>query len=163
MYGVSMKVHLSHTGEAAPAAATKRAAHSATTPRTSFASLHATAVAASTAKTTTPGTDVSQEAKPIKLRTGEAMSPVAGHAYAEITSGKRDGMYVNTTNNKRRGQAFVLVHKNGRDYHIYGTGKDRVVVALKARKTAAPAAAQPAPASTPTVSATGSTGGTKAA
>jgi hypothetical protein len=158
-----MKVHPSHTDEPVAAATARHATRSATTSGTSFASLHATAVAASTAKTTTPGTDVAQEPKPVKLRTGEAMSPVAGHAYAEITSGKRDGMYVNTTNNKRRGQAFVLVHKNGREYHIYGTGKDRVVVALKGRKTAAPAAAQPAPASTPTVSATGSTGGTKAA
>jgi hypothetical protein len=42
-------------------------------------------------------------------------------------------MYINTTNNKRRGQAFVLVHKHGREYHIYGTGKDRVVVALRKR------------------------------
>jgi hypothetical protein len=59
------------------------------------------------------------------------MKAVQGHSYAEISGGKRDGLYVNTTNNKRRGQAFVLVHRNGREYHIYGTGKDRVVVALR--------------------------------
>ena len=59
------------------------------------------------------------------------MSAVNGHSYAEINGGKRDGLYVNTSNNKRRGQAFVLVHKHGREYHIYGTGKNRLVVALR--------------------------------
>ena len=54
--------------------------------------------------------------------------PVEGHAYAEITSGKREGMFVNTSGNVRNGEAFVLVRKNGKEYHIYGTGKDRLVV-----------------------------------
>jgi hypothetical protein len=88
--------------------------------------------------------------EPIKLRKGESMTQVEGRAYAEVTEGKRDGMFVNTTNNVRRGQAFVLVFKNDTEYHIYGTGKDRVVVSLR-RKDETPPAPTPA-GSTPVVS-----------
>jgi hypothetical protein len=117
-----MKVHPSHTGDVAAARATS--ASTKTPARTSFASL----LAQST--TTAPGTDVSTQST-VALRKGETMTPVTGHAYAEISGGKRDGLYVNTSHNKRHGQAFVLVHKHGREYHIYGTGTDRVVVALR--------------------------------
>jgi hypothetical protein len=64
----------------------------------------------------------------VKLRVGEQVQPVEGHAYVEVTSGAREGMYINTSGNVRDGQAFVLVRKNGKEYHIYGTGKDRLVV-----------------------------------
>ena len=70
----------------------------------------------------TPGTD------DIKLRKGERIEPVEGHAYAEIVSGPRSGMYINTSGNSRHGEAFVLVQKDDFDYHIYGSGDDRVVV-----------------------------------
>jgi hypothetical protein len=195
-----MKVHPSHTDELAPAAKALRSARTATPTAsrggTSFANLHASAVAATSSSTRTtktagvPGTDVvtptpaptsttgkknaghggatvpgleARVDKPIRLKTGEAMTAVSGHAYGEITSGKRDGMFVNTSGNARRGQAFVLVHKHGREYHIYGTGKDRVVVALK-KRAADPATTPPAttttPGSTPTptVTGTGATG-----
>jgi hypothetical protein len=42
-------------------------------------------------------------------------------------------MFLNTGSNKRAGQAFVLVRKNGREYHIYGTGKNRVVIGMKTK------------------------------
>jgi hypothetical protein len=64
----------------------------------------------------------------VKLRKGEKIEHVEGHAYAEITSGKREGMFINTSGNVRNGEAFVLARKNGKEYHIYGTGKDRLVV-----------------------------------
>jgi hypothetical protein len=67
----------------------------------------------------------------VELRKGEKLEPVSGHAYAEISGGRRSGMYVNTSGNSRHGEAFVLVHKRGVEYHIYGSGKDRLVVALK--------------------------------
>lgn len=67
----------------------------------------------------------------LKLRKNEKIEPVEGHAYAEITSGAREGMYINTSGNKRHGEAFVLVNKLGVEYHIYGTGADREVVAIK--------------------------------
>jgi hypothetical protein len=75
-----------------------------------------------TTKQHTPGLDG------VKLRKGEKAEPVDGHAYAEITSGPRSGMYINTSGNSRHGEAFVLVHKDDFDYHIYGSGADRVVV-----------------------------------
>jgi hypothetical protein len=64
-------------------------------------------------------------------------TPVKGHAYADVLTGPRNGMYLNTSGNKRDGQAFVLVKRDGKEFHIYGTGKDRVVVCLK-RKDDAP-------------------------
>jgi hypothetical protein len=64
----------------------------------------------------------------VKLRKGESVEQVEGHAYVEVTSGAREGMYINTSGNVRHGEAFVLVRKNGKEYHIYGTGKDRLVV-----------------------------------
>jgi len=69
----------------------------------------------------------------VKLRKNEKIEAVEGHAYAEITSGAREGMYINTSGNKRHGEAFVLVHKLGVEYHIYGSGADREVVAIKPR------------------------------
>jgi hypothetical protein len=121
----------------------------------------ATAPAASTTPTATPATP----AAPLKLRRHESMAAVAGHSYAEINGGGRDGMYVNTSNNKRRGQAFVLVHRHGIEYHIYGKGKDRLVVALKPQKPTTPAATTPIAPNTassggtiPTVTPTGTTG-----
>jgi hypothetical protein len=67
----------------------------------------------------------------LDLKKGEKVKPVDGHAYADIVSGSRKGMYVNTSGNARHGDAFVLVRKGGVEYHIYGSGKDRLVVALK--------------------------------
>ena len=67
----------------------------------------------------------------LKLKKGEKVKPVDGHAYADIVSGSRKGMYINTSGNARHGDAFVLVKKGGVEYHIYGSGKDRLVVALK--------------------------------
>jgi hypothetical protein len=170
-----MKVHPSHTDDLVPAAQAQRPAHTAkaTAPRggTSFAALHASAVAATSTRATkaagVPGTDVATPqpttvtgtvVKAIKLDKGEAMTAVAGHAYGEITAGKRDGMFVNTSQNARRGQAFVRVEKHGVEYHIYGTGKDRLVVALK-KRPADPAVQAPSGGiKAPTVSGTGATG-----
>src|ERR687891_656737 len=85
------------------------------------------------AKSRTSGTDntafkATLEKAEITLRNGEEMQAVEGHAYAEITKGAREGMYINTSGNVRHGQTFQLVHKNGKEYHIYGSGKDRLVV-----------------------------------
>jgi hypothetical protein len=72
----------------------------------------------------------------------ETSQAVAGHSYSEILTGPRAGMYLNTTHNKRAGQAFVMVERNGVEYHIYGTGKNRTVVEMK-RHTPAPASTTP--------------------
>jgi hypothetical protein len=66
----------------------------------------------------------------VKLRKGEEIEPVPGRRYAEITKGAREGMYLNTSGNARHGEAFVLVRRNGKEFHVYGSGKDRLVVGL---------------------------------
>jgi hypothetical protein len=66
---------------------------------------------------------------------GEKTAAVAGHSdYRDIVAGPRDGMFLNTSGNKRDGMAFVLVKRHGIEYHIYGTGKDRQVVEIKPHK-----------------------------
>jgi hypothetical protein len=69
-----------------------------------------------------------------KVPKGEKTEAVKGHAYADITAGPRNGMYLNTSGNKRDGQAFVLLQRGGREYHIYGSGKDRLVVCLRRKE-----------------------------
>ena len=44
-------------------------------------------------------------------------------------------MYLNTSGNKRDGDAFVLVKRDDREYHIYGTGKDREIFSVKSPST----------------------------
>jgi len=64
---------------------------------------------------------------------GERSKAVEGRGYADILSGPRDHLFLNTSGNARDGEAFRLVKRNGVELHIYGTGEDRRVVALKAR------------------------------
>jgi hypothetical protein len=61
----------------------------------------------------------------------EKTKAVAGHSYADILNGPRRHEYVNTSGNARDGQTFKILHRDGRELHVYGEGKDRVVVALK--------------------------------
>jgi hypothetical protein len=74
----------------------------------------------------TKGSSVSTEKAPADERT-QAMP---GRAYADILNGRRSGLYINTSGNARDGQAFVLVKRDEREYHIYGSGKDRRVFGL---------------------------------
>jgi hypothetical protein len=37
-------------------------------------------------------------------------------------------MFINMTDNERRGQAFVLVKHHDHDLHIYGTGEHRRLI-----------------------------------
>ena len=64
-------------------------------------------------------------------REGERTKQVEGRAYHDILNGSRSGMFLNTSGNVRDGLAFVLVKREDREYHIYGTGKDRTVVSMK--------------------------------
>jgi hypothetical protein len=77
--------------------------------------------------------DASSTATDTKAPSGETTQAVDGHKYSDILSGPRKGMFLNTGSNKRAGQAFVMVRKNGREYHIYGTGKNRVVIGMKTK------------------------------
>ena len=105
-------------------------------------------------------TEATTETKrPEGVKQDETFQTLEGHAYVEITSGKREGMFVNTSGNVRNGEAFVVVRKNGKEYHIYGTGKDRLVVGFHM-----PAGAtDDTGGTTAPTSGTGNTGGTGAA
>jgi hypothetical protein len=90
----------------------------------SFAATLASAQKATTATddTGTTGT-VNTTLKPPK---GETWGPVDGHSdYADILSGPRNGYYVSLAPGKRQGKAFLIQHKDGKTYHVYGTGKNK--------------------------------------
>lgn len=65
-----------------------------------------------------------------KASEGEKTKQVEGRAYHDILNGKRSGLYLNTSGNARDGQTFVLVKRDGREYHIYGSGKDRQIFSM---------------------------------
>jgi hypothetical protein len=93
-----------------------------------------------------------------KAPKGEKTTPVKDHAYADVTAGPRNGMYINTSGNKRDGQAFVLVKRDGKEYHIYGSGKDRLVVCLKPKADADDTAPAKAKTETKSTAPSGTTG-----
>jgi hypothetical protein len=104
-------------------------------------------------------TEATTETKrPDGVKADETYKALEGHKYVEITSGKREGMFVNTSGNVRNGEAFVVVRKNGKEYHIYGTGKDRLVVGFHMPK----GATDDTGGTTAPTGSTGSTGGTPA-
>jgi hypothetical protein len=56
---------------------------------------------------------------------GEKWELVQGANYADIIGGKRNGLYVNISGGVRDGMAFQIMKKDGKWWHVYGTGKDR--------------------------------------
>jgi hypothetical protein len=105
-------------------------------------------------------------------KAAEKLQPVKGHAWSKVVAGAREGQYVNRSHNERHGQAFEVVRRAGRVFHLYGTGDARKVVELptpakaaaeaKARADAEKAKATagtttPAATSTPADTAAGST------
>ena len=143
-----MPVHsLTHASTAAASAARRQTTEKADAHK--FAGALAQASTKSAANTPDSVLDAKKAPK------GERSEPVKGHAYADITHGPRNGMYINTSGNKRDGQAFVLVKRDGKEFHIYGSGKDRLVVCLK-RKDDADETASAKPKSTAPSGTTGS-------
>ena len=73
-------------------------------------------------------------------------------------------MFINNTGGKRDGEAFLIVKRHGREFHIYGTGKDRAVyeVGRKREDSATPSTpattGTTAPAATSGTSTAGTTG-----
>lgn len=77
------------------------------------------------------GTTTQSTAEVLKP-TGEKLSPVRGHHYSKIESGVDKGMYLNQLpGSPRRNEAFTLVERGGRTFHVYGSGSERVVVEIK--------------------------------
>ena len=99
------------------------------------ASQFATALASATTKATASSDSVaSNVSTSTKVPKGEKSEHVEGHSYDEVIAGPRDGMFINRSGNKRDGQAFALVKRDGREFHVYGTGKNRVIVEVKHKK-----------------------------
>ena len=95
----------------------------------SFASV--LAKSANTASSTTAAT-TEAAARP----DGEQTKKVAGHPFARIINGDDKGMYLNQlAGSPRLGKTFKLIERADHVFHIYGTGKDRVIVDVKAKAT----------------------------
>ena len=105
---------------AAQTAATPQvaSARTARAPGSSFAQAHAAAVQSTKDK---------DKDKASEAPKGERTQKVPGHNYVEIVSGPRNGMFINNSGNSRDGDAFVIVKREGREFHIYGSGADRAV------------------------------------
>jgi hypothetical protein len=64
----------------------------------------------------------------------EQTTKVAGHSYARIENGSDKGLFLNqVAGSSRLGSVFRMVERDDRVFHVYGTGKDRLVVELKAK------------------------------
>jgi hypothetical protein len=101
------------------AAAATTAAKQVAKTRASFAGALAKASSKSAADTPDSVLDAKKAPK------GETSKPVKGHAYADILSGPRNGYYVSLAPGERQGKAFLIQHKDGKTYHVYGSGKNK--------------------------------------
>ena len=116
-----MSLHPSHIGGVDVAAATLK----------STSGTHKKSSSTSFSAQLKEATSTAESGTAKKAPAGETTKSVDGHKYADILTGPRKGLYLNTGHNSRAGEAFVMVRKNGREYHIYGTGSHRVVIGLK--------------------------------
>ena len=91
---------------------------------------------------------------------GERTQAVKGHSYKEIVSGPRNGMFINNTGNKRDGEAFLIVKRHGREFHIYGTGEERSVYEVGRARDGGTDGGTTTSGTTGTTGTTGSTGTT---
>lgn len=92
-----------------------------------------------------------------KAPKNEKTEAVKDHSYSEVVAGPRNGMFINHSGNAREGQAFARVRRDGREFHIYGSGKNRVIVEVKHKDTTqTPAVTTPTPTDNSTSGSTGS-------
>jgi hypothetical protein len=61
---------------------------------------------------------------------GEKTEKVSGHHYEKIVAGPDKDEYLNRTGNARDGEAFRIVQRGGRTFHVYASGEDRKVFEL---------------------------------
>lgn len=103
-----------------------RATAAAATPATDTSSTGGSTPAATEAKKSFA--TLFAEAK-ADLKSGEKLTKVDGHQFARIKGGTRDDQCINLSGNARNGQAFDLVWRDGRQFHVYGgKGADHKVV-----------------------------------
>ncbi len=86
-----------------------------------------------------------KQAEAPKAPAGEKTEAVEGHSYQAIVSGPRNGMQLNKSGNARDGQAFMIVEREGRRFHVYGSGADRQVFEIKVGGKDASGAKPPTP------------------
>jgi hypothetical protein len=110
--------------------------HGARSAGTSYAHVQAAAAKDADTKRTSGDTTTSSSKSSSDAPKGERTQAVAGHSYKEIVSGPRNGMFINNTGNNRDGEAFLIVKRHGREFHIYGTGEDRTVYEVGRRREA---------------------------
>jgi hypothetical protein len=124
----------------------------AATGGTSFAGQLARLVDAPAATKDAATTDTTVAATKAAARPeGEMTKKVAGHPYASVENGSDKGRFLNQlAGNARQGSVFKMVERDDRVFHVYGTGKDKVVVevktASKSDATATPATGGTTPA-----------------
>jgi hypothetical protein len=112
-------------------AAASKAASTGSAGGASFAQVLASATTGGTSSDAQTGTITGDLKTDLKPPNGETWGPVSGHTdYADILGGPRNGFYVSLTG-PRKGEAFVIVHKDGKTYHVYGSGKNKETVAVK--------------------------------
>ena len=61
---------------------------------------------------------------------GEKVETVTGHHYGKIVAGPDKGEYLNRSGNARDGEAFRIVQRGGRTFHVYGSDEDHKVFEL---------------------------------
>jgi hypothetical protein len=153
-----MNVDLTQAAKAAAPTLASTAAASRT--MASNRSLFSTHLAeASTKATASSDSSASSGTASTKAPKGEKTEAVKNHSYSEVVAGPRNGMFINNSGNARDGQAFARVRRDGREFHIYGTGKNRVIVEVKHKdKTPTPADNTTPPTDNTTSGSTGSSG-----
>jgi len=92
----------------------------------------ATATAKSAAKTTKNfAGELAAASKPPARPDGEQTKKVAGHPYARIINGADKGSYLNqVAGSPRQGAVFRLVERGDHIFHVYGEGKNKVIIGL---------------------------------
>jgi hypothetical protein len=140
-----MRVNLSATELSSLLPTPEPSVKGAGTGGASFAALHAESLgklaSVSTPASSTAGAATAAIEETAAKRTdtkpaapkNETYKAVEGQPYEEIVSGRRNGMFINRSGNERDGEAFVLVKRNGREFHVYGSGADRQVVPIAKR------------------------------
>jgi hypothetical protein len=84
---------------------------------------------------------------------GEMTKKVAGHPYASVENGSDKGLFLNQlAGNARQGSVFKKVERDDRVFHVYGTGKDKVVIEVKSASKSDATATPATGGTTPTTS-----------
>ena len=84
-----------------------------------------------------------ESVKPVSRPDNEQTKKISGHPYSRIENGDDKGLYLNQlAGSPRAGAVFELVERDDRVFHVYGTGKEKLVVEVK--KKGADASTAPA-------------------